>query len=94
MEYVSGGNLSQISLESNFSKLEQWLIEISSAMVYLHDRGIIHRDIKLSNIVLTHDNKAKLIDFGISIWKWMLPYETNNCIGSPCYMAPEMVLKQ
>ena len=80
--------MQQVSLNDNYKVLEEWTLQIASALVYLHERGIIHRDIKLSNLMLNAEKIVKLIDFGVSIWKWMLPYESNSCVGSPCYMAP------
>jgi serine/threonine protein kinase len=68
--------------------LEQWVTQITSALAYLHERGIIHRDIKLQNVMLDNEGNAKLIDFGISLWKWMIPYQSKSFMGSPCYMAP------
>lgn len=38
--------------------------------------------------MLDSNGVIKIIDFGVSTWKWLLPYESNNVIGSPCYMAP------
>ena len=94
MEHLPGGNLSQIDTTANFHLIERWLRQITSALVYLHERGIIHRDVKLHNLMLDGEGNAKLIDFGISTWKWMLDYQSSSQIGSPCYMAPEMVLRQ
>jgi len=88
MEHLSGGNLHSVRLDANYPLLEEWIFQITSALAYLHEKGLIHRDIKLQNIMLDKEKKIKLIDFGVSIWKWMLPYESNNFIGSPCYMAP------
>ena len=94
MEHLPGGNLSQVDLFANFHLIERWLTQITSALVYLHERGIIHRDVKLHNLMLDGEGNAKLIDFGISTWKWMLEYQGYTQIGSPCYMAPEMVLQK
>ena len=63
---------------------------MASALAYLHSLGIIHRDVKLSNVMLTAELEVKLIDFGVSTWQWLLPHEPAKLVGSPCYMAPEM----
>lgn len=44
--------------------------------------------------MLGFQGEIKLIDFGVSIYKWMLPYEKVKQIGSPCFMAPEIFLRQ
>jgi serine/threonine protein kinase len=41
--------------------------EIAKAVKYLHDNRILHRDLKLSNIMITADSKVKIIDFGLAI---------------------------
>ena len=43
-----------------------WLVQISSALEYIHARRVIHRDIKTQNLFLTGDNTVKMGDFGIS----------------------------
>jgi serine/threonine protein kinase len=94
MEHLGGGHLQASALSSSPCRLADWTGQICSALSYLHERGIIHRDIKLSNLMLDKAGSVKLIDFGVSIWKWMLPFESNSFIGSPCYMAPEVVLRK
>lgn len=89
MEHLNR-TLEHVQFNRNWTLLQELTIGICSALDYLHSRGIIHRDVKLSNLMLDSNGVVKLIDFGVSTWKWLLPYESNNVIGSPCYMAPEI----
>ncbi|EAY00275.1 CAMK family protein kinase [Trichomonas vaginalis G3] len=81
-----GSNIS----ESHFFNM---LGQIVSAISYLHERGIAHRDIKLDNIGITFDNKIKLIDFGMSSIKESHSIDslrTTFC-GTLEYIAPEIL---
>lgn len=62
------------------------------AIHFCHSKNIVHRDIKLENILLDQDNNIKMIDFGFSI---IIPsYKKLNIFcGTPSYMAPEIVNK-
>ncbi len=93
MEYISGGNL------QNFVKKRRKLSEkiakilfrqIIQGIKYIHSRGIVHRDIKLENILLDLNNIIKICDFGVG--KLIKPNTIlkDQC-GTPVYMAPEII---
>ena len=69
MEYAEGGNLKEkIEEKKAFeeNKIIDWFIEICEGIQYIHNKKIIHRDLKLNNIFLTKDNHIKIGDFGMS----------------------------
>lgn len=56
------------------------------ALAYLHEKDIIHRDVRGNNVLLTKEGEVKLTDFGLSCRG-----KATECLGAPCWMAPEMV---
>ncbi|KEH26992.1 tyrosine kinase family protein [Medicago truncatula] len=94
-EYISNGTLTQHLHGSSFSKLS-WLtrlniaIETANALVFLHDSGIIHRDIKGSNILLDESFAVKVADFGLS--RFLPDYVTHVStlpVGTRAYIDPD-----
>lgn len=59
-------------------------------MEYLYKNNIVHRDLKLANILMNSDNQIKLADFGFAILKDECELLASYC-GSPYIMAPEML---
>ncbi|KDO30139.1 CAMK/CAMKL/MARK protein kinase [Saprolegnia parasitica CBS 223.65] len=66
--------------------------QVLSALVYMHDRHWVHRDVKLENVLLDKHGLVKLVDFGFSALQTAKPFQT--FCGTPCYMAPEIVLRK
>lgn len=64
------------------------LYQIVQAVKYIHDKGIVHRDIKSANILLKKDFTVKLADFGFASFMHNHYYEQYK-VGSPLYMSPE-----
>ncbi|KAG9261221.1 testis-specific serine/threonine-protein kinase 6-like [Astyanax mexicanus] len=71
-----------------------WFSQLISAMVYLHNKNIAHRDLKCGNILLTADNQVRLTDFGLGCYTLGFPVLRGTCCGTPLYSAPEVLKKE
>ena len=68
--------------------------DILNALNYAHQQGIVHRDVKPSNVLLSQDNQAMLIDFGIALAMGEeRRTRTGQIIGTPAYMSPEQIAR-
>lgn len=91
MEYVDGISLEQYLRTHKQIELRtalQWFIETCDALEYAHRMKIIHRDIRPANVLIDHDQRVKVTDFGTSRFLSDNQYASTR-IGSPPYMAPE-----
>ncbi|CAG5121379.1 unnamed protein product, partial [Candidula unifasciata] len=95
MEYANGGTLHEKISSSTELWLEKdvlwYLHQLTSALAYIHDFGIIHRDIKTLNIFLTKAGLVKLGDFGISRFLESESQMAETLVGTPYYMSPEIM---
>ncbi|KAL5032972.1 hypothetical protein BDV3_001491 [Batrachochytrium dendrobatidis] len=98
LEYVSGGSVSTaLAVMGNFEEplIQSIVSQVLNGLRYLHERLIIHRDIKGGNILIDEDGWAKISDFGISKKnKHQMAYRYNSRMsiqGSVYWMAPEVI---
>jgi serine/threonine-protein kinase len=93
MEYVEGKDLRELIREAGPLPPEQVVdlgCQIAAALEYAHRSGLVHRDIKSQNVLVTADGKAKVADFGIAVALGERSItQTGMVIGSVHYMAPE-----
>lgn len=91
-EFVSGLSLTQHIRRQGPLKIRaaiDLMIQILSGIQHAHDRGIIHRDLSPSNILLDHGGMPRIMDFGISIVTGAEESLRKDVAGTPCYMSPE-----
>jgi serine/threonine protein kinase len=95
MEYASGGNLcNYVKLKKRLDENEARAIfqQLASAIAYLHTLDIVHRDIKLENILIDGKRNIKITDFGFSVF--VQQKKLKIFCGTPSYMPPEIVMRK
>lgn len=93
MEYIEGRTLKEVIKEEGRipeKRALNYAIQILDALKVAHSKGIVHRDIKSPNIMITHDDRVKVTDFGIArIADNTTVTATNAIMGSVHYFSPE-----
>lgn len=93
MEYISGGDLMWHIQKSRFSakRAKFYACEVLLALKYFHDNGIVYRDLKLDNILLTAQGHIKIADYGLCKENMYFKSTTGTFCGTPEFMAPEII---
>lgn len=95
MEHLQGRSLRDVLNAGGFPTIKMALqvaADMAEALLYLHELGILHRDIKPPNIFVLSNGHAKIFDFGIARGRQLGLTQAGNVLGSPNYMAPEQIL--
>ena len=94
MELVEGNGLNFL-VETRNAQLDgrriSYLSQTAEALDYLHRQGFLHRDICPRNIMITHENQVKMIDFGLAVPNRPEFGRPGNRTGTPNYLAPELI---
>ena len=106
MEYCSGGNLNErLHRPSSDIVNVKWMKQAASGLDYLHEKNVVHRDLKTENLLLTETEDIKVADFGLArpfialktnTPSWLCDdpllakYYMNSHVGTPHWMAPEV----
>lgn len=104
MEYVEGRPLNSLARPSGLpaEKVMQFGAQIASALSHAHERGVLHRDLKTANLMITNDGHTKILDFGLAAQiRRVAPddqtrtldsiRENGELAGTPHYLAPEVL---
>ncbi|XP_018101167.2 protein kinase C delta type [Xenopus laevis] len=94
MEYASGNNLKKFIKRTGkltTDAITFYAAEIICGLQFLHANGILHRDIKLGNILLTGEGHIKIADFGLAVEGMFGQRKVGGMIGTVKYMAPEVL---
>lgn len=96
MEFLQGRELRDIMNDDGLLPVDQVLdivAQVAQGLAYAHEHGIVHRDVKPSNIMVVRDGHAKITDFGIArMASSAVRTQTGMVLGSPKYMSPEQVM--
>lgn len=95
LEFIENGSLA--SVIRSFTSVSERVVsiyikQVLEGLAYLHSQGVVHRDIKGANILVTKEGVVKLADFGVAM-KLDDTLKSGSLVGSPFWMAPEIIVQ-
>jgi hypothetical protein len=99
MEYLERGSLRPVVRDLTFAQIAGVLEGLLAGLAHAHELGVVHRDVKPENLLITKDGRVKIADFGIAkatgvVQGTTILTEQGTTIGTPSYMAPEQAMAQ
>jgi hypothetical protein len=99
MEYLERGSLRPVIDRLTFAQIAGVIEGLLAGLRHAHERGIVHRDVKPENLMISAESRVKIADFGIAkatdeVRATTLLTATGTTIGTPTYMAPEQAMGQ
>lgn len=95
MELIEGKNIAEYLENQNaipISETVRLATQMAEGLAYAHGRGVIHRDFKPANVILSDNGAAKITDFGLAkIAQSSVHTQIGSILGSPAYMSPEQI---
>ncbi|HCC47211.1 MAG TPA: hypothetical protein DEQ38_03715 [Elusimicrobia bacterium] len=96
-EHVDGDTMDKVldkDVRLPFDRAAKYFSEAAAALAYAHSKNIVHRDLKLANMMLSSEGTVKVMDFGLAhrARESMARMSNAEVVGSPAYMAPEQEL--
>jgi serine/threonine protein kinase/Flp pilus assembly protein TadD len=94
MSYIDGQSLKDRLKQGPLSidKAKEIALQVAEGLREAHEKGIVHRDVKPANIMLTKKEQAKITDFGLAKLSWGIDLtKTSTIMGTVAYMSPEQV---
>ena len=97
MELVTGGSLGSMARAMNQpmneSVVQRFMRQATEGLAHIHSKGIVHRDLKGDNMLLTADGHVKLADFGTARAVGLQSKGAQTMLGTPLFMAPEILVE-
>lgn len=91
MEYVEGQSIDVAARGASWQQVTAWVVSVCRGLAYMHNRSVVHFDLKPANIMVTSAGDVKILDFGLAGARAHRS-GTSEIVGSPAYMAPELIL--